>query len=127
MGITTKIEKGSNLRMHVVTNNLTKSELISELNKLYSEPDFRSDMDVFWDLTNADLSSFSSEQINQVKDLVGNHWGQEGKSRAALVAKHDLTFGLSKMYQTLLESITSSEVKIFRDHDEALKWIQSDR
>jgi hypothetical protein len=123
MAITTRIDKESNLRLHTVKGTLTLKELLEKLKEVYSEPDYRPEMDVIWDLREADLSPFSTSDIRKVGDYVSGHWGAESGSKAALVVSRDLDFGLSRMYEFFLESRTSSEVQVFRDYDEAMDWI----
>jgi len=125
MTITTHIDKEANLRHHKVTGPLTKDELIEKLKEVYSEPDFDPDMNTLWDLREADLSSFFSPDIQEVRDFVSEHWGTGGKSRSALVVSRDLNYGLSRMYEAFLKGKTSSEVAVFRDYDDAVKWIKS--
>jgi hypothetical protein len=124
MAVTTKIDPETGIREHTVTGPLDLRALITALKKVYSMPEFRSEMNVIWDLREADLSAFSSEDIRQVREYVGRHWGVEGTSRAALVVTSDLGYGLTRMYEILLESRTASEVHVFRDYDEALRWVR---
>jgi hypothetical protein len=125
MAITTKIDKESNLRLHNVTGALTLNELMAKLEEVYSEPDFTPEMNVIWDLREADLALFTTADIRKVRNYVSKHWGTGKGNRAALVVLRDLDFGLSRMYEFFLESRTSSEVQVFRDYDKALEWITS--
>jgi len=125
MKFTTDIDKGTALRRHKVIGKLSKNKLLESLGKLYTAPDFQPDMDVLWDLREADLSVFSTVDIELVRDFVGARWGTGGSSRAALVVSRDVDFGLSRMFEMLLESHTTSKVQVFRDMDEALEWLGS--
>jgi hypothetical protein len=125
MILTTNIDKEANLRLHTVTGAVEKDAVLARLSEIYSRSDFDPDMNVLWDLREADLSSFSSADIETVRDFVGERWGTGGTSRAALIVSRDVDFGLSRMYQMLLEGYTSSSVQVFRDYDEAFNWITS--
>ncbi|UCF05396.1 MAG: hypothetical protein JSV33_16045 [bacterium] len=126
MGVTTDIDIESKIRMHKVTGALQRDELIAVLDKVYKTPGYDPDMDVVWDLREADLTSFSSEDIQAVRNFVGRKWGTGGKSRAALVVSRDVEFGLTRMYEVYLESDTKSQVHVFRDMDKAMEWIRSE-
>ncbi|MFC1829337.1 hypothetical protein ACFL0O_06985 [Thermodesulfobacteriota bacterium] len=125
MEITTNIDKTAGLRTHKVTGVVSKNDLLLKLEEIYSIPDFEPDMNVLWDLRNADLASFSSDDIHRVRDFVVHKWGTDGTNRAALVVSRDIDFGLSRMYQVSLESITASKLQVFRDMDKALAWLRS--
>jgi hypothetical protein len=124
MGISTEIDRESGLRTHVITGMLTMEELVGSLDKVYSMPDFDPDMDTLWDLREADLSSFVSPQIQQVRDFVSSNWGTGGTSRAAIVVSSDENFGIMRMYEFYVEQKSESDVQAFRDYDEALTWIK---
>jgi hypothetical protein len=124
MTIEVEIDKKANLRKHKVTGILTLDALQNKLREIYEEPDYNPDMDVLWDLREADLSSFEADDVDKLSDMVSKFWGTEGKSRAALVVSKDLDYGLSRMYEMLLENRISSIVRIFREIDAALEWIE---
>jgi hypothetical protein len=125
LAITTQIEKELNLRIHRVTGVLTFDELLSTLKELYSAPDFDPRMNSLWDLREADVSSFETPDIQNLRNYVGKHWGTGGRNKAALVATRDIDFGLSRMYEFYLQAKSSSEVQVFRDYDEAYEWVTS--
>jgi hypothetical protein len=125
MGVTTDIDKELNIRRHKVTGTLQLDELVGILGGIYKSPGFDPDMDVVWDLREADLTSFSSEDVQAVRNFVIRNWGTGGKSRAALVVSRDVEFGLTRMYEVYVESDTKSQVEVFRDMDKAVEWIRS--
>ncbi len=125
MEFTTHIDKEANLRINTVIGSITKERLFEKLNEIYLVPDFDPDMNVLWDLREADLSSFQSPDLQHLRDFVKNHWGTGGKSKAALVVSRDLDFGLSRMYEFFIEDKTSNDVHVFRNLDEALEWVSS--
>ena len=124
MSISTEIDGESGLRIHVVTGQLTMEDLVSSLEKVYSMPDYDPGMRVLWDLREADLSSFVSPQVQQVRDFVGSNWGTEAKNYAAMVVSSEESFGLMRMYEFYVEQKSGNEVQVFRDYDEALSWIK---
>jgi len=121
MEITSEIK--NNVRYQVVKGVIDINELVKYLEDIYSSADFDTNIDVFWDLRLADFSSVTVEEIHSFMSFVGEHWGKEGKAKAAIVAPDDLGFGLSRMYEMLMDSETSSDIRVFRDFDQAKEWI----
>jgi hypothetical protein len=82
-------------------------------------------MNTLWDLREADVSSFPSNQVQHVQSFVSKYWGEGGKNRSALVVSADVAYGLSRMYEIISEGKTEGKIMVFRDYDEALNWVQS--
>ena len=74
------------------------------------------------DYRNADVSALSKEDIEILKrcilDLVDNY----ETVREVIVVSAPLTFGLSRMYQSILYS-EKYNIKVFTDMDEAQDWL----
>jgi len=126
MDISTEIDKQKNIRWHVVTGRIDVREVAEYLKRIYASSDSNSEMSVFWDLQTADFSAVTSEDIRSLMAYVGKIWGKGGKSKAALVVSNDLDFGLSRMYQIMMEGATSSAIEVFKDIDAAKEWIEAD-
>lgn len=49
----------------------------------------------------------------------------EPPGRMAIVVSDELGFGLARMYESVRDTTPGSnkQIKIFRDHDEALRWV----
>lgn len=122
MEISTEIK--NNTRWHIVRGVIDMVELSECLKEIYNSSDFDAEMNVFWDLNEADFTSVSTEDILSFKDFVGKHWGKGGTSKAALVVRYDLGFGMSRMYEIFMKSKSSSKIVIFRDIDKAKEWIK---
>ncbi len=125
MAVTMKIDPITGLRMHKVTGRLQLEELRTALTDVYEAEDFDPDKDVVWDLRDADLTAFSTDDIKSVSGLVKQNWGTSSSSRAALVVSRDVDFGLARMYEQLLDNGSTGEVTVFRDYDEAIAWLTS--
>ena len=126
MEISTEINKKNNIRRHIVRGVIDISELTESLKEIYNSPDFDSELNVFWDLQQADFSSISSEDVRSFMEYVVKLWGTGGKSRAALVVSDNLGYGMSRMYQMMMEGATSSEVAVFKDTNKAKEWIEAE-
>lgn len=125
MEISTEINKKKNIRVHTVRGIIDINDLAGQLKEIYSSSCFDPDMNVFWDLQKADFSNVSSEDTMSFMEFVSKHWGTGGKSKAALVVSRDLEFGMSRMYQIMMEGATSSKIAVFRDTDKAKEWIEA--
>ena len=126
MEISTEINKKKNIRSHIVIGVIDISELTEYLKEIYNSSDFDLEMNVFWDLQEADFSCISTENVSSFMGYVSKQWGTGGKSKAALVVSRDLAYGMSRMYQTLMDGATSSEIAVFRDKDKAKEWIEAE-
>ena len=124
MEINTEIKE--NIRWHTVKGVIDIAKLTDYLKQIYNSSNFDSNMDTFWNLLEADFSSVMSKDVQELSRFVREYWGKEGKSKSALIVPNDLGFGLSRMYETLSDADYSSEISIFKDIDEAKKWIKSD-
>lgn len=127
MPIETYIDRDKRLRTHKVSGKLDLTKLVSVLKELYESNNFDYEMDVMWDLRDADLASFTFDKIEQLRDYVTGHWGTKGKSRAALLVNSDLDYGLSRMYEMLSNGKTKSKIRAFRNLDDAMKWLGKDQ
>lgn len=125
MKLSIKIDAGKKLRIHTVTGKLNLDLLVKKLQEIYNRSDFQPDINSIWDLRGADVSSFSFEDIIQLREFVSGHWGISGDSKSALVVAQEVDFGLGRMYASLLESKTPNKINIFRDIEEAYKWISA--
>lgn len=123
MEISTQIKNKT--RWHIVKGAINIEELTRHLKELYNSSNFDPDMNVFWDLREADFRSVSPENVHYFTNFVGQNWGKGGKSKAALVVSHDLGYGISRMYEIMMESKTSSGIAIFKDIDKAKEWIDT--
>ena len=124
MEITTQINEEENLRIHRVEGPIDVDRLTEMLSALYQSPGYDPNMNALWDLRAADFTAVTSEQISSVTGLVEKFWGKEGEGKAALIVTRDLDFGLSRMYEMLLSGASPDRVMVFRDYDEAEKWLR---
>jgi len=122
MPITTRIDPKTGLRRHKVDGTFTLGVIRTVLQAIYSRPDFRADADVLWDFRDA-TPDFSADEVQQLADYVAKHWGPEGKSKAAFVVTSDLQFGMTRMYEMLLNSQSKNSLMVFRKIEDAERWL----
>jgi hypothetical protein len=123
MEINIYIDPRADIREHKVSGVIDIQALKDFLKKLYDTPEFNPNMNVIWDLGEADFSEVSSSDVRSVMDLVGKYWGVGGKSKAALVVSEEVGFGLTRMYEILMSSATTSKVMVFKNMEEAREWM----
>ena len=123
MAITTHIDVDAGLRHHKVTGELSVTELRLTLEEVYAKSDFSAEHNVVWDIREADVSSFTAQDINEVAMFVAEHWGGRDTPRAALVVASDFDFGLARMYEASVSDDRYRSVQVFRDMTEAVAWI----
>jgi hypothetical protein len=124
MHISTHIDTEKQIRTHNVHGMLNVNELTRQLREIYSSPEYDPDMNVIWDLRKADFSAIEASEVTSFMEFVSKHWGQGGKSKGALVVSRDLDYGMSRMYEMLMEGATTSTITVFKNIDEAKKWLE---
>jgi hypothetical protein len=123
MPIDTRIDPDGGLRVHSLNGRLQFEEVRDTLEELYSSPDFDPAMNALWDVRDASTADISLEDVRKIAQLVSGRRPKEGLSRVALVVSRDVDFGLARMYEMKLEDVAHSEVRVFRDIEEALTWL----
>jgi hypothetical protein len=64
----------------------------------------------------------SSADIKRIADLIIKYRDKIGQSKAAIVISKDVTFGMARMFQVFVEQ-SSIDIAIFRNMEEALRWL----
>lgn len=78
---------------------------------------------VVWDFRDAEFDLASTEVIELAEFVVRNQRATP-PARVAFVAPHDVEFGLARMFDGFRED-GRTEVRVFRDYDEAVCWVRS--
>jgi uncharacterized protein with PIN domain len=125
MAIKTIFEKSKGTRLHDVDGTISFKELADALTNLYQDPDFDKSLNALCDLRGADISSFTADHVRQIADLAAKEWGRNEQFKTALVVSEDFSYGMARMYELLLDSRMSSQIKIFRDMTAAREWLNS--
>lgn len=100
-------------------------ELLACFAAYTQDPRFRPGMPILVD-DRARTESPSAQEIRRMAhDSKAQPQPVEG-SRCALLVASDLQFGLSRMYELMMEG-GPMEVRVFRDEDEAVAWLLEPR
>ena len=111
------IHKELRLIMTVAEGRVTFDEAKAHQERLLEDPNFDRDFNELIDVTNVSDLDLSSDQVRNLSlsiPFVTN-------ARRAVVASRPAEFGVGRMYQAYFEK--HSEVSVFYDRDEALKWL----
>ena len=123
MNIEIKIDKANQIRISTITGKFTLKELLEKLKEIYSDQKLFNLPNSIWDISKADLSSFTAEQIQKLTEFVAGSWGKDSSKKTAIVAGQDFIYGMSRMYAQTLEFKTSNTTVVFHEYDEALTWL----
>ena len=121
--ISTEIDRKINVRIHKAVGSITVKELILALTKLYLNADYDPNMNSLWDLREADFSTFTQSDINQIKNIVDRHWAKKGKSKSAFVICQHETHRMTQFYEIILNASSEKKIKKFSEYSEAMEWV----
>jgi len=97
---------------------LSGADLSRHARTLASDPGFKPDFNQLCDFRDVTEVRADAAAIRELAAL--NPFG--AGARRALVVSSDVVFGMARMYQILTET-SPDEFEVFRDLDEALKWL----
>jgi hypothetical protein len=102
---------------------VTAEMLISMLKELYSLQAYRSEKRAgLWDFRGCS-TDLDYQGMKRVKEYIDAHYDPSWThSITALVADKDVLYGLSRMYDSLTSTIPT-ELNIFREFEQAERWI----
>jgi hypothetical protein len=101
-----------------VSGELDDSGLLRLADELRKDPEVQPDFSLLIDLTGA-----SGRQVTSggVRTLVSEPLVLSPTSRRAVVVPSDLGYGMARMYE--LQREKGGATRVFRDFDEALRWV----
>jgi hypothetical protein len=122
MSIDYRIDTLRGIVFTVCQGNITAEDLGDIAQRLRADPAFNPDYRLLLDLTEVTEISVSFEMLQRfASDQKGDPFS--GRSRRAVVAPDNLTFGVSRMYEALRENRDHGEFRVFRAAPEARKWL----
>ncbi|MBD3610347.1 MAG: hypothetical protein HUJ30_07330 [Gammaproteobacteria bacterium] len=123
MGVVSTIDSKRNLVIHSVAGELTLSDIKVAAVKLYDNPDFRADMGILVDLRDGTAKDLSNDDIQEFIMMTRAMDEKRGTGRTAFLAERDVDYGISRIFKSLLDD-TSRRIGVFRDHQQAIDWLQ---
>ncbi len=101
-------------------------EMIVAYTALYADPAFDPAFSKLIDLREADSRSRSSQALRYLSEQTRSHYADtDAMSKVAIVAPDDLSFGLSRMYDSITDE-NAEDVAVFRTSAEACEWLEID-
>jgi hypothetical protein len=98
--------------------------LLNELSRFYDSPDYDPEMNVLWDLRQLDgLSGLATSELSRLVTLVSRRWISSQPRRAALIVSRTVDFGMARMYEMRMESVSRQEIRVFTDFEQARQWL----
>lgn len=124
MTVASRIDKQSNTIIRTVTGALTVADLVAAFEASLSDPDFKKDMHVIWDLSEADISQIPSAKLLDAVEYIGAHADTRGTAyRIAIVAPADINFAVSRMFEGYGSGMLPLAINVFRNRERAFEWI----
>ena len=93
--------------------------LLRLASELAQAPDVDADFSILIDLRQADGKTVTGKGV---RALASQPLTLSVRSRRAIVVPSDLGFGMARMYELLREG-KSGPTQVFRDYDEARRWV----
>jgi hypothetical protein len=120
--ITSSSDPARTLTVLTVSGILTADEVIRALERFFESDVTR---DLVWDFSGADLSAITRVGMERIIAVARAGARLRPDGRTALVVGEDLSFGLSRMYESLSE-VRDHPIhhRVFRDKGEALAWLR---
>ena len=123
MPVNSKVNTELNIIVRTVTGELASDDVSQAISESLLDPDFKENMHVIWDLTQADVNKISTEQLLYVVEYIRSKIDSRGANyKIAIVAEMDLSYGISKMFEGYGGDLPVS-IHVYRNIDEAYQWI----
>ncbi len=120
MSIQQRLDSERDLTVFTVSGPLLFEELRSTLESAYAEPDYATRS--LFDMRDCEPGGLSAAQIESLAGLIGTRRPERAPSHWAIVTRHKVHFGLSRMFETYASSLPV-EIRVFHDLEEALDWL----
>jgi hypothetical protein len=119
----TAIDTAAGVVTHTVVGDLGIDDVRQAVALRTSHPDYKPGMRVLWDLSQANASRMSSDDIRQIAQRNKSRVKKTGVgNQVAFVAPRDIEYGLSRMYEMFSDE-TPVENRVFRTIEEARRWL----
>ncbi|MFZ1983990.1 MAG: hypothetical protein WAU91_06230 [Desulfatitalea sp.] len=123
MTVHTAIDAAAGVVTHTVVGDLGIDDFQQAFALRPTLPDFKPGMRVLWDLSQANASRISTDEIRRIAHLNKSHVKKTGVGyKIAFVAPRDIEYGLARMYQ-MFSAETPVENRVFRTIEEAQRWL----
>jgi hypothetical protein len=118
-----KIDKERRFVLTTATGVFGMEEALAHRARLVVDPDFDPSYSQLVDLTHVTRIDLRAGDLRQLAKQDPFSLA----SRRAFLVSSDLGFGLSRMYEMFREATGEHGIRVFRNLDEALDWVLSDK
>ena len=123
MPVKSQIDQTKQLTVFTGTGEISFSDVRNAIDSFYAGTHT---LNVLWDLRKANVSKITSEQVDQIANLLYQYNGIREGVRTSLITPEDITYGLSRMLISLLEVKENGlpiNMRVFRTYEEAMNWL----
>jgi hypothetical protein len=127
--ITFTISLESRIRTAVYRGIVNDEQLLNAYAELIAAPDFDPALDDIVDLREANRLDISMEGFLKLVNLLSQLDRLGFQTKVAIVASTEMAYGMGRMYELMrsTDENSSEEIRVFRDYDEALRWLRQDK
>jgi hypothetical protein len=123
MPVDFKIDTERRLIVATVFDEISDTDIIETLNSSISDPDFEPGFNVLSDHTQV-TRAITTEQVKLMVDHMESLSDRLAGARWAIVTNSPASYGMMRMLSVYAERVPM-ELQIFRDADEANRWLAS--
>jgi hypothetical protein len=124
MAIKLEYNSSDNYLLGTVEGKVTYHEYNQMMEEITSSEEYPPDVNTIWDMRELDINDADESIFRSFINIRKKTDKKRGNTKLSIVVADDLSFGVSRMYQTLSEiSELSQEMKIFRKIEEARNWV----
>lgn len=128
MPITSQVDKAKSLTIFTMTGEPNIDEIHNAIKSFWEAHELT--LNGLWDVRRAKLTDLKSSDLESIAAFISRYahrFEERNTGKTAIVASSDLQFGLSRILGTFYEiEGIPTPLKIFRNIDEAMKWLDQD-
>ncbi len=125
MPISYHLDNELNIRTATYTGVVTDEVLLDACHALLSDPHYRPDVNGLADLSHIERLDVSQHALEQCIQMYAPVDALGIRTRLAIIAPTEVTYGLSRMYELMRGDDGPEEVQVFRDPIQARLWLMS--
>lgn len=93
------------------------------LDETFAHESWQPGMPILHDHSQLNSGPLTVDDIRRIADFCAESRAQFGHTRMAVVAGHDLEYGLARMWGTFVDGRWDVAAQTFRTRDDALRWL----